>query len=83
MTQVLNRAGVRAFLAAAALAGFCGLALSAEVKVALVGADETPPVATAASSVRRASLSIPSMRRTSITSNASARAQSAVTRSWP
>src|SRR6185312_6646981 len=47
------------------------------------GSGISRPVATAASSVRRASLSMPSMRRTSMTSKASARAQSALTRSWP
>lgn len=49
MSQMCKLSGVRALLAAAALIAGSGSALAADVKVKLVGAEETPPVATAAS----------------------------------
>ncbi len=49
MNQSVNATCVPAFLAVAALTVFCGSALAGEVKVNLVGAEETPPVSTTAS----------------------------------
>ena len=49
MKQSFNVIGVRTFLAAAALTAFCGSAFAGDVKVNLVGAEETPPVSTTAS----------------------------------
>jgi hypothetical protein len=49
MSQAFNVPRVRALLAAAAFTAFCGSAFGGEVKVNLVGAEETPPVATSAS----------------------------------
>ena len=49
MNQSVNASGVRACFAVAALTAFCGLAFAGEVKVTLVGAEETPPVDTSAS----------------------------------
>jgi hypothetical protein len=48
MRQAFNVPGFRAFFAAAALTAFCGSAFCGEVKVSLIGAEETPPVATSA-----------------------------------
>jgi CHRD domain len=48
MSMSLNKAGVRAFVAAAALV-FSGPLFAADLKVTLTGAEETPPVTTSAS----------------------------------
>jgi hypothetical protein len=48
MSQAFKVPAVRAFFAAAALTAFCGSAFCAEVKVSLIGAEETPPVTTSA-----------------------------------
>jgi CHRD domain len=47
MKQVFNT-GIRALLAGAALTAFSGSSFGGDVKVSLVGAEETPPVATSA-----------------------------------
>ena len=49
MSQCFSITGVRAFLAVAALTAFTGSAFANDVKVNLIGADETPPVTTSAS----------------------------------
>ena len=49
MSQPFNLTGIRALLAAAALTAYCGSVVGGEVKLSLVGAEETPPVATSAS----------------------------------
>ncbi len=48
MSQAFNITGIRALLAAAALTALSGAAFGGEVRVNLVGAEETPPVATSA-----------------------------------
>ncbi len=49
MKKSSNMTPIRALLAAAALAGFAGSAFAGDVKVNLIGAEETPPVTTTAS----------------------------------
>ncbi len=49
MSQSFNMSGVRAVLAAATLLVLAGSAFAADVKVNLIGAEETPPVTTKAS----------------------------------
>src|ERR1700689_5470543 len=48
MNKFLNTSHVRALVAATALAMAVGSAFAADVKVKLVGAEETPPVTTSA-----------------------------------
>jgi opacity protein-like surface antigen len=49
MSQSFNMTVVRTVLAAVVLTALAGSAFAADVKVTLIGADETPPVATQAS----------------------------------
>ena len=49
MSQSFNMTAVRTMLAAAVLTAFAGSAFAADIKVTLIGADETPPVTTKAS----------------------------------
>jgi CHRD domain len=49
MNQRCNLSGARALIAAAALIAGSGSALAVDVKVNLIGAEETPPVTTTAS----------------------------------
>ncbi len=49
MSQSFNITGIRAAIAATALLAAAGSAFGADVKVSLIGADETPPVITNAS----------------------------------
>jgi hypothetical protein len=49
MTRIVNAGRVRALLATLALAAGLGSASAADVKVHLIGAEETPPVTTSAS----------------------------------
>lgn len=48
MTNLFNMSSVRALVASAALIALSGSALAVDVKVKLVGAEETPPVKTSA-----------------------------------
>jgi CHRD domain len=48
MNKLFDAASLRALLAAMALAAVCGSAFAVDVKVKLVGTEETPPVTTAA-----------------------------------
>ena len=48
MSQAFTSPRVRAFFATAALTALCGAAFCVEVKVSLIGAEETPPVSTSA-----------------------------------
>jgi hypothetical protein len=48
VNKPFNRLRVRALAAAAGLIAFCGASFAVDLKVKLVGAEETPPVTTAA-----------------------------------
>ena len=48
MSKPFSRVHVRALVAAAGLIAFCGASFAADVKVTLIGAEETPPVTTTA-----------------------------------
>ena len=48
MSKPINRVRVRALVAAAGLIAFTGLTFAVDLKVTLIGAEETPPVTTAA-----------------------------------
>ena len=48
MSKPFSRAHIRALVAAAGLIAFCGASVAADVKVTLIGAEETPPVTTTA-----------------------------------
>jgi hypothetical protein len=48
MSKPFDKAPVRALVAAAGLIAFCGISFAADVKVTLIGAEETPPVTTTA-----------------------------------
>jgi hypothetical protein len=49
MNRSFSISGIRAFLAVSAMTACAGLASANDVKVNLIGADETPPVTTSAS----------------------------------
>ncbi|HXC10612.1 MAG TPA: CHRD domain-containing protein [Steroidobacteraceae bacterium] len=48
MSKPFSRVHIRALVAAAGLIAFCGASFAADVKVTLIGAEETPPVTTTA-----------------------------------
>jgi hypothetical protein len=48
MSKPFNRVHVRALVAAAGLIAFCGASFAVDLKVKLIGAEETPPVTTTA-----------------------------------
>lgn len=48
MNKLFNRVTIRALATAAALIAFSGSAVAVDLKVKLIGAEETPPVTTAA-----------------------------------
>jgi hypothetical protein len=48
MNRAFNKIRIRAFVAAAGLIAFSGAAFAVDVKVVLIGAEETPPVTTTA-----------------------------------
>ena len=49
MSKPSSRVRIRALVAAAGLIAFCAASFAADVKVTLIGAEETPPVTTTAS----------------------------------
>jgi hypothetical protein len=48
VSKPVNRVHVRALVAASGLIAFCGASFAADLKVKLIGAEETPPVTTTA-----------------------------------
>jgi CHRD domain len=48
VSKPFSRVHIRALVAAAGLIAFCGASFAADVKVTLIGAEETPPVTTTA-----------------------------------
>jgi len=48
VSKPFNRVRVRALVAAAGLIAFCGASFAVDLKVKLIGAEETPPVTTTA-----------------------------------
>jgi CHRD domain len=48
VSKPFNRVRVRSLAAAAGLIAFCGASFAADLKVTLIGAEETPPVTTTA-----------------------------------